>query len=94
MIGSLPTRAAALARVVLTAIVATLGLFVATAERSAIGLLLAPPLYLAWVFVVDILDLLTHRGRGSAVYVARPYYALWLAACASPVAAWLIGSIR
>ena len=92
------TRSATLARLVLTTIFASFALFVAVAAVGAgnpIGLVLAvPPTYLLWIWLVDLAALVKNRGTSSLSYVARPYYAAWLASCALPVGAWLLWSMQ
>jgi hypothetical protein len=88
------TRRSTLTRVVLTPVFGTAALFLAIAAMgvgSPIGFLLAvPPIYLAWVWLLDLGGVLRNRFRTSESYVARPHYWWWIASCAGPVVAWLI----
>jgi hypothetical protein len=94
MIGSTSTLGSTLTRVALTSVVATAAMFMAVAAVGAgnpVGFLLAlPGLYLVWVWLIDLIALVSHRFRASDVYVRRPYYWMWLASCAVPVLAWMV----
>jgi hypothetical protein len=94
MIGSTSTLGSTLTRVALTTVVATAGMFMAAAAVGAgnpVGLLLTvPPLYLIWVWLIDLTALVRHRFRTSDVYVRRPDYWVWLASCAVPVLVWVV----
>lgn len=94
MIACANTRGSTLARLVLTTVFATAAMFVAVVGLGAgspVGFLLAvPPLYLAWVWLVDSTALVRRGFRASGGYLNRPYYWLWIAGCAVPVLLWLV----
>jgi hypothetical protein len=86
------TRGSTLARLALMTIFASAALMLAVAALGAASpfgfLVTVPPLYLMWVWVIDVSALLRNRSRSSKSYVARPHYWLWIAGCALPIAAW------
>ena len=87
------TRRAAVSRAALTALVVPLGLLLAIAAAGAgspAGFALAvAPLYLLWVWLVDVVALV--RGlRGRVAFAPRPRFVLWVTACVVPVFAYLI----
>jgi hypothetical protein len=88
------THRSTLIRIGLTAVFGPTALLIAIATAGAgspVGFLLAiPPIYLAWVWLVDLGVLLRNTFRATDSYVARPHYGWWIASCAGPVIAWLI----
>lgn len=86
------TRNAALVRSAMTTLIATAALFTSIAALGAgnpVGIVLViPPLYLLWVWTVDVTMLVQHRFQSTGSYASRPYYLVWMLGCALPVAAW------
>lgn len=86
-------------RVCLGAVAAPLALLLSLlvlGSGNPFGALIAvPPVYLSWIWIVDALALVRSFRTGSTQrYAGRPWFLFWLGACAFPVIAHILWSVK
>ena len=93
------SRRTAAIRVCLGAVAAPLAVLLSLlvlGSGNPVGAVIAvPPVYLSWIWIVDALALVrSFQPRSTQKYARRPWFLFWLGACALPVIAHILWSVK